>query len=237
MLVDGLLQRQVVLHDPLQIGLVTDGAYHHHAGSELGVHLVVGNDINALAIQRRQQGLAHQGLFILILRGHGHQLACTYQLGAGGGDDDVLVGTLDAELYVVKLGDIVRVLHLGIRQGGYARGAPVHRVRPLVHQVLLQKAQEGDLRDAAVVGCVGLVVDGGVHALPQHLELPGHLIDEGVGELRAQVDVLLPGHGELGDAVLLLHLDLGRRPIDVEAQGEEDVMATHPTVAGREVDQ
>ena len=101
----------------------------------------------------------------------------------------------------------------------------------------LEQFHEGELGDAPVVGGVGLVVDAGVHALPQDLEVVGHLLDEPVGVLLAEPPVLLAGGVELGDVVLLLDLDLDRRSVDVEAQGEEHVVPGHPLVAGDEVDE
>ncbi len=217
LLVDGLVHRQVVLHHPFQVGLVADGAYHHHSGAELRVDLVVSDDLDCLAVDRSDELLSDQVFLALVLRRDGHHLAGGQQLWPGGGDDDVLVGAFELELDVVELGDVVRVLHLGVGQCGGAGRAPVHREGALVHEPFFQQPQERYLGDSPVVRRVGLIVHRGVHGLAELLELLGHLIDEGVCELRAQSDILLPWSGELGDAVLLLHLDLGRGPIDVEA--------------------
>ena len=181
--------------------------------------------------------LPYQVRLLFIGRVDGDDLAGTDQLGAGGGYHDVVVGAGDLELEVVEFVDVVLVLDLGIGEGRHTSGTPVDGEVGLVDEAAVEQLHEGELGDAPVVGGVRLVVDGRIHALPEDLEVFGHLFDEAVGVVRTEFPVLLPGQVELGDVVLLLHTDLDRGTVDVETEGEEDVVALHPPVAGGEVDE
>ena len=177
---------------------------------------------------------------LLVVGVDGDDLAGAEELGPGGGHEDVvvlLVGVGDHELDVIELVDVVLVLHFSVRKGGHASGTPVDGEVRLVDKTPVEQVHERELGDPPVVGGVRLVVDAGVHGLSEHLEVLGHLRDESVGVILAELPVLLPGGVELGDVVLLLDLDLDRGPVDVEAEGEEHVVALHPPVTSREIDQ
>ena len=234
-LVDALLHLEVVLHDPLEVVLVPDGADHDGPGPVVHLDLGVGDDLDPLPEEGSDELLPDQVLLLLVVRVDGDGFACAQQLGPGGGDHDVAGAVRQCELDEVELVDVVPVLHLGVGQGGHAAGAPVNGEVGLVDQAAVEQVHEGQLGDPPVVGGVGLVVDAGVHALSQDLEVVRHLLDEAVGVLLAEPPVLLPGGVQLGDAVLLLHFDLDRGPVDVEAEGEEHVVPAHPLVTGGEV--
>ena len=238
-LVDSLLHLEVVLHDPLEIVLVTDGADHHVSGSVVQLDLGIGDDLDPPSEQGGDELLADQMGLLLVVGVDGDRLTGAQELGPGGGDEHVVVGigVGDLELDVVELVDVVPVLDLRIREGGHTSGTPVDGEVRLVDESPVEQVDEGELGDPPVVGGIRLVVDAGVHGLSEHLEVLGHLLDEAVGVLLAESPVLLPGGVQLRDVVLLLDLDLDGGTVDIEAQGEEHVVAAHPPETGGEVDQ
>ena len=74
--IDSLLQFEVVLHDPFQIVLVTDGTDHHVPCSVLHLDLGVGDDLDVSSEQRCDQLLSDQMLLLLVVRVYGNGLAC-----------------------------------------------------------------------------------------------------------------------------------------------------------------
>ena len=236
-LVDSLLELEVVLHDPLEVCLVSDGTDHDVSGTVSEFDLGVGDDLDVPSVDGGDEFLADQVGLLLVVGVDGDDFTGAEQLGPGGGDHHVIVGAGDLELEVVELVDVVFVLDLGIGEGGHTSGTPVDGVACLIDESAVEQLDEGKLGDAPVVRGVGLVVDGRIHGLSEDLEVMGHLLDETVGILLAQLPVLLPGGVELVDAVLLLHLDLDGSSVHIETQGEEHIASLHPVIPGGEVDE
>ena len=134
---------------------------------------------------------------------------------------------------------LVHILHLGVRQGGDAVGAPVDDAAALVDEALVIQLAEGlpdGLGAALVHGKAGAApVAGNAHLLL--------LLDDAVAvfllPLPDPLQELLPAQVIAGlallDPQLFLHLDLGGDAGVVGAGDPEGGVALHPLEAGQDV--
>ena len=159
--------------------------------------------------------------------------------GRGGGHHQVAGPVGQGIAPVPEVAGLVHVLHLGVRQGGDAVGAPVDDPAALVDEALLVELTEGlphGLGAPLVHGEPGPVpVAGGPqllllgHDAVAVLMLPGpHPLQE-----------LLPAQVVAGEALLhpqlLLHLDLGGDAGMVRAGDPQGGVALHPLKADQDV--
>ncbi len=132
----------MVFHDPLQVVLVADGAYHHETRTVGRVHFFVRYYLYLLAVQRGDELFSDKMPLIRIVGVDGYNLAGAKQLRSGSGYKHVFVGAGNSEFDEIQFVDVVPVFHLGIGQGGHAPGAPVHREVGLVDQISFEKFHE-----------------------------------------------------------------------------------------------
>ena len=177
----------------------------YHAGAEVPVHEVVGDDGDAPAGERQLGLPAHQAPVALVGGVHRYRRVAQHRLGSGGGDGEVKasVGKLadglgsggdrilggSAHLLGEWIADVPELaLHLVsfrllVGEGGEAAGAPVDDVFAPVDQLLLVEADE-DLTDrgaeARVQGEAGPLP---ITAAPDGAEL----IQDGAGGLVHEV--------------------------------------------------
>ena len=230
---------QVVAQAHLEVVGVVGGGHLHGAGAEAQLHVVVRHDGDLPVHDGQDAGLAHQVLEPLVLRVHGHAGVAHHGLGAGGGHHQVSGAVGQGVADIPQVAGLVHVLHLGVRQGGDAVGAPVDDAAALVDQALVVQLAEGlphGLGAALVHGEAGAApVAGDAHLLlllhnavaVLLLPLP-HPLEE---LLPAQV---VAGQALLG-AQLLLHLDLGGDAGVVRAGDPQGGVALHPLEAGQDV--
>ena len=202
---------------PLKVILVPDGAYHNDAGAVLRVNSLVRYHLHPLLEDGGYQGLSDEVPVLLIIRVYCDELAGGQKFRPCGGYGGELLLSIYEKADIVQFRHVVLVLDLGIGQSGHAARAPVYGELALVNEPLLQHLQECYLRNPAVVLRIGLVVDGGVHALAENLELVRHIADMAVRKLPAHLDEFVPLHIQFCNPLLLLHLDLNGRAVHIEA--------------------
>ena len=171
---------------------VVGGGDLDHTGAELLLHVVIEDD-GDLAVRQRQEHLLAAEVGVARVGGvDGHGGVAGEGLGAGGGDGDELALAPHDGIADVPEGALVGlVLHLVVRQGRAASGAPIDDVVAAVDEALVVEVAE-DLGDGggealvhgeALTPPVGgvaehpLLVDDGAAVLP--LPLP-HAVDEGL---------------------------------------------------------
>jgi len=136
------------------IGVVGRG-YLDCAGAEFRVHVIVSDDRYFPIHHRQYQRFSHQVPIALILRVNRHRHVAQHGLRAGGGYGKILVAVLHGVFYKIKVARFIQMLHLYIRNGGMAFGAPVGNVMTTVNETLFIKSykhlQHG-LRTALVHG-------------------------------------------------------------------------------------
>ena len=131
------------------------------------------------------------------------------------------------ELHVDGRRRVVLVLHLRLRQRGAAVQAPVDRLLPLVHHLLLDEPAEGAHDRRLVVRGHRPVrpVPGSQHA--EALEVGRLPLDELLGVAAARAPEVGHAHVALLPAELLVHLELDGQPVAVPARHVGRVEAGH----------
>ena len=231
-----LLYWQFVLEYPLKVVFVSDGAYHHHSGPELGLDLFISHNFNLNVVYRRLQPLSDEMFVILILGMHCYQPARPQKLWTGRRDEHILSRLHIFELYVVQKGLSLGILHLRIRKCGPTAGTPVYRALPLVDIAFLIHFQKCPLGYPPVIVRIGLIIDARVHGMSEYLELPLHLPYVGICEVPAELYELVPVSIPHLYSVLLLNIDLYGHSVHIEAEREHHIVSSEPVVASCEID-
>ena len=238
--VDDLQEFQIVLLAQGPVVVVVAGGHLEGAGTELAIHVAVGDD-GDLAAQHGHDGrLAHQMLVALVLGMHADGGVAGDGLGTGGGDGDAAgaVGQMVTDLPQLAL--VGLVFHFVIGQGRMAARAPVDDVVALVDQAFVVELHE----DLAHGGGQAFV-HGEAQARPVHGSAQGadlvedavtvvfaplpHALDEGFA---AQV---LTGLAFLGQSAL--HHVLGGDAGVVGAGHPQHVLALLAGMTAQHVDE
>ena len=222
----------------LEVVGVVPGRDLQRAGAELGLDVLVGDDLQAAADDRQDRGLPHQPRVAVVVRVHGDRGVAEHRLGAHGGDGDRAVAGRQRVVDVVeRVGDLA-VLDLEVRDRRPRARVPVDHVVVAVDQALLVQRDE-DLQHRADVVLVErealfLVVARGAEALvllddrAAVLLAPApHALDE-----RLAADLLAAGALGLEQA---LDLRLGGDAGVVGAEDPLRPLAAHAGVADQRV--
>ena len=233
---DGL---QVVAQAHLEVVGVVGRGHLHGAGAEAQLHVLVGHNGDLPVHDGQDAGLAHQVLEPLVLRVHGYAGIAHHGLGPGGGDDQVAGAVGQGIADIPQVAGLVHVLHLGVREGGGAVGAPVDDAAALVDEALVVQLAEG-LPDGLGAGVVHGEAGAGPVAGHAHLLLLGNdPVAVLLLPLPHPLEELLPAQVIAGQALLgaqlLLHLDLGGDAGVVHAGQPQRGVALHPLEAGQNV--
>ena len=206
------LEAVALAHRP--VVRVVRGRGLHAAGTELPVHVPVGEDGDLAVDERQFHRLAHEVLEALVLRVHRHARVAEHRLGARRGHHEVLQAVLGLGQRVAQVPQVPRLVHvlgLVVGDGRRAVGAPVHDALALVDEVVVVPVHEqlahglhvGRLQREVLVG----VVARAAHALD--------LVHDGGAVLLvpvvARLDERLAADFQTADALvgqLLVHLGL-----------------------------
>ena len=169
------LEREVMRIPPLHVGRVAEGAAHHRACTLLRVGLRVRQQRHVEAEQRHADALANELRVTGIGGMHEDGDAGRQQFRASRGDgQDIAV--FQAERQRDELALALKIVQLGLRDGGAALGAPDRRRFLAIGQPLFVEVDEGELRRAprkVVDGAIGIIpVDRQPQSLPQGLIVP-----------------------------------------------------------------
>ena len=215
------------------------GGHLHGAGAEADLAVFIAHDGNFTVHDGQDAGLANQVLEALVLRVHGYACIAHHGLGTGGSHHQVAGAVGQRIADVPQVAGLVHILHLGVRQGGDAVGAPVDDAAALVNEALVVQLAEGlpDGLGAAVVhGEAGAApVAGDAHLLlllhdavaVLFLPLPDPLEEFLTAQVVAGLALL--------DPQLLLHLDLGGDAGVVGAGQPQGRVALHPLEPGQDI--
>ena len=220
------------------VGVVA-GGHFHRAGTKAQLNIFVGHDGQLSANQGQDGVFAHQVLIALVVRVDGHAGVAQHGLGAGGGDDELLIGVLDGIADVPEVAGHILVFHLRVRQGGAAVGAPVDDAASLVDQALVVKVAEGlphSLGAGVVHGEAAAVpVAGDAHALLLLHDAVAILGLPVPNPLQKFVAAQVVTGLALFLAEDLLHLDLGGDARVVNTGQPQGGIALHTLVAGQDI--
>ena len=153
----------------LEVVRVVAGRDLQRAGAELGLDVLVGDDLQPPADDRQDRHLADQPRVAVVVRVDGDRRVGQHRLRPHGGDRQRAVAGLERVVDVVEgVGDLA-LLDLEVRDGRPRPGVPVDHVVVAVDQALLVEVDE-DLLDRAHVRRVErealvLVVRRGAEAL------------------------------------------------------------------------
>ena len=230
---------QIVPQTHLKVVGVVGGGHLYRAGAEADLAVFVAHDGDLTIHDGQDALLADKVLELLIVGVHGHAGVAHHGLGTGGSHHDIAGAVRQRIADIPQVAGLVHILHLGVRQGGNAVGAPVDDAAALVDEALVIQLAEGlpdGLGAALVHGKAGAApVAGNAHLLL--------LLDDAVAvfllPLPDPLQELLPAQVIAGlallDAQLFLHLDLGGDAGVVGAGDPEGGVALHPLEAGQDV--
>ena len=136
-LVQNLHNGQVVALAHLEVVGVMGRGDLYNAGTELHVHIGVGDDGDFLVQQGQQHLLTVQVLVTLVIWMDGHGGIAQHGLRAGGSQNQEFVGAHDGVLQVPEAALLILIFHLGIGDAGLAVGAPVDDALAAIDQVLV----------------------------------------------------------------------------------------------------
>ena len=146
---------QVVAQTDLKVVGVVGGGDLHDTGALGHIGVLIADDGDFLVQQGQHHMAAVQMGVAGILTVDGHGGIAQHGLGAGGGQLQHLAGLLDRVQQMPEAAVLLLVLHLGIRDGGVAVGAPVDHAVAAVDQAFVVQAHEhflDSLRAAFVHG-------------------------------------------------------------------------------------
>ena len=118
----------------------------HGAGTEIHRHVVVGDDGDLLVDERQDHHLADDVLVARVVGVHGHGRIPQHRLGSGRGHADLALAVGVRVADVPEVARLLLELHLEIRDGRVAAGAPVDDVIALVDEPVAPEPDE-DLPD------------------------------------------------------------------------------------------
>ncbi len=119
----------------------------HHAGPELAVHILVGNDRNVAITQRQFDAPADQVLIALVFGMDHHRDIAEHGLGAGSGN-----GQMGQPARFVRFSERIADVpheavffflhHFQVGHGGVQLGVPVHQALAAIDQAFVVQAHE-----------------------------------------------------------------------------------------------
>ena len=238
-LVDALYLLKVMAQADLIVVGVVAGGHLDGAGAEAKLNVIVGDDGELAADKREYRVLADEVLILLVRGVDGDAAVAQHGFGAGGSDDELLVGAFDGISDVPEVAGDVLILDLRVGKRGAAVRAPVYHAASLVNESLLVQITEG-LADGLGAGLVhgeaaAIPVAGYAHALlllydtvaVLLLPLPDALKELFAAEVIAGLALLLAEH------FLDLYLRCDARVVDA-GQPQRGV-ALHTLIAGHNV--
>ena len=230
---------QIMPQAHLKVIGVVGGGHLHSAGAEADLAVLVTHNGDLPVHNRQDALLADEMLELLVIGVHSHAGIAHHGLGTGSSHHNVAGAVCQRIADIPQVAGLVHILHLGVRQGGNAVGAPVDDAAALVDEALVVQLAEG-LPD----GLGAALVHGEAGAAPvagnAHLLL---LLDDAVAvllfPLPDPLQELFPAQVIAGltllDAQLFFHLDLGGDAGVVGAGDPEGGVALHPLEAGQDV--
>ena len=230
--------RQAVPAADLEVVRVVRGRDLHRSGAERRVDVVVGEDRDAAADQRKLDLAADEVPVPLVVRVHDDGGVAQHRLDPRGGDDDrvVPIAVADRDQLAVDL----LVLHLDVGEHAAQRGRPVdHPLGAVDQAVVVQPLEHG--ADGAVAALVHReALTRPVDALAE----PAHLREDRAAvlglplprALEERLATQLAAAGALGDQRLLHQRMHGDRGV-VHARQVQGVVTLHPPAADQQVDQ
>ena len=238
-LVDALYLLKVMAQADLIVVGVVAGGHLDGAGAEAKLNIIVGDDGELAADKREYCVLADEVLILLICGVDGNAAVAKHGLGAGGGDDELLVGAFDGISDVPEAAGDILIFDLRVGERSAAVRAPVYHAAAFVNQTLLVQVAEG-LADSLGTGLVhgeaaAVPVAGDAHALlllddtvaVLLLPLPDALKELFATEVIAGLALLLAEH------FLDLYLRCDARVVD--AWQPQRRVALHTLIAGHNV--
>ena len=200
-------------------------------GSELGIDMIVGDDLQTAADQRQDAVPADQVAVPVVVWVDGDRSVGQHRLGPDGGDGEDALGVVDRVVDLVERVLHLAVLHLEVRDRGPGTGVPVDDVVVAVDQALLVERRE-DAIDGSDVPLVerealALVVAGGPQALVLLDDLRAVLLLPAPDALDERVATDVVSRDPLV-AELALHHRLGGDARVVDPQRPERVPPAHP---------
>ncbi len=125
----------------------------HHTGTEVPIHIGVGNDGYLTVHQRKEDGFSDEMLISFVLRMHCHSCIAQHGLRPCGGNGHPLLTALYGISNIPEPALLLFVFHFRIGKGGFALGTPVDNAVSLINQSFLIQADEhlGDCLAAAFV--------------------------------------------------------------------------------------
>ena len=229
---------QVVAQTHFKVVRVVSGGDLDHTGALGHVGVLVAHNGDLLVQQGQHHMAAVQMGIAGVIAVDGNSGIAQHGLGTGSSQLQHLAGLLDRVQQVPEAAVLLLVLHLGIRNGGVAVGAPVDHAVAAVDQALVVQAHEHflDSLGAALVHSKALTIP--VAAAAQLLQLA----DDAVAVLGlpcpCTVQKTIAAHHLLGQALGthgLHHLGFGSDGCMVGTGHPQGGIALHPLGADEDV--
>ena len=123
------------------VGVMRGGDFHH-AGAEIGFHIIVCHNGNFAPHQRQNQRFAHDIPIALIIRVYRHGGIAQQRLRAGGGKFQIPAPVLERVAQMPEVPRFFLIFHLRVGDGGQAFRAPVDDALSAVDQPLVIQAHK-----------------------------------------------------------------------------------------------
>ena len=238
-LVDALYLLQIMAQTDLIVVGVVAGGHLNGAGAEAKLNVIVGDDGELAPDEREYRVFADKMLIFFIGGVYGDAAVAQHGLGAGGGNDELLIGVFDGVSDMPEAAGDVLILDLRVGKRGTAMRTPVYHAAALIDKSLFIEVTEG-LADGLGAGIVhgeaaALPVAGDAHALllldyavaVLFLPVPDTLKEILAAEVIAGLALLLAEH--------FLDLYLSCNTGMVNAGQPERGVALHTLIAGHDV--
>ncbi len=134
--------RQPVAIADLEVVRVVPGGDLQRPCPEVGLHVVVGDDLQAPPDERKRRVMADEGGVTLVPGVHGDGRVRQHRLGAHGRDRDGALARFERVVDVVERVDLRPILDLEVRHGRTAARIPVDHVPVAVDVALLVQGDE-----------------------------------------------------------------------------------------------
>ena len=229
---------QIVPQPHLKVVGVVGRGDLDHAGALGHIGVLVADDGDLLVQQRQDDVAAVQVGVAGVVGVDGDGGVAQHGLGAGGGQLQHLPRLLDRVEQVPEMAVLLGVLHLGVRDGGVAVGAPVDHPVAAVDQALVIQPDK-DLPHRVGAALVhGKALPLPVAAAAQLFQLADDAAAVAVLPVPGALQKAVPAHHLLGQALLghgLDDLGLGGDGGVVGAGHPEGGVALHPLVADEDI--